>query len=373
MVKHLARIPRKGRAAALLALASAAAPAAALADATPSVVATIRPLHSLVAGVTEGVTEPYLIVPGGGSPHTYSLRPSDAAALEQAQVIFWIGEDLETFLTEPLETLGEGAAVVTLADAPGVTRLDFREGGPFAPHRHAGDEDHAHADHDHDHDHDHGEHSHAEHGHDHHDHADHDHDHGEHNHSEHGHDHHSHGHHDHHHGAIDMHMWLDPANARAWTAAIADALIAADPANAAAYAANADALAARLDDLTAELDAGLAPVRDRPFVVFHDAYQYLENRFGLTVAGSITVGPDIQPGADRVAEIQRRVRDLGVACIFSEPQFAPRFIDVIAEGTEVGTGVLDPLGTDLEDGPDLYFELMRRNAEALVDCLNAAG
>ena len=167
-----------------------------------------------------------------------------------------------------------------------------------------------------------------------------------------------------------MHMWLDPANARAWTAAIVDALVAADPANAEAYAANGDALAARLDDLTAELEAGLAPVRDRPFVVFHDAYQYMESRFGLTVAGSITVGPHIQPGADRVAEIQHRVRDLGVVCIFSEPQFPPRFIDVIAEGVEVDTGVLDPLGTDLADGPDLYFELMRRNAEVLVDCLS---
>ena len=363
MVKHLAEISSRGRryTATLFAFAAVAAPAAALADDAPSIVATIRPLHSLVAGVTAGVTEPYLIVPGGGSPHTYTLRPSDAAAIQQAEVVFWVGEDLETFLAEPLETLGEGAAVVALADAPGVTRLAFREGGPFAPHDH-GEEDNAH-DHDHDHDHDHAGHDHDDHGHDHHAHADHD----EAGHDEAGHD---EAGHDHHHGSIDMHMWLDPANARAWTAAIVDALVAADPANAEAYAANGDALAARLDDLTAELEAGLAPVRDRPFVVFHDAYQYMESRFGLTVAGSITVGPHIQPGADRVAEIQHRVRDLGVVCIFSEPQFPPRFIDIIAEGVEVDTGVLDPLGTDLADGPDLYFELMRRNAEILVDCLS---
>ena len=359
MVKHLVRISHRGRrhAAALLVFAAASTSAPALADEATSIVATIRPLHSLVAGVTDGVTVPYLIVPGAGSPHAYTLRPSDAAALEQAQVIFWIGEDMETFLAEPLETLGEGAVVVALADAPGVTRLAFRDSGPFVPRHHGTEEDHAHADHDH------GGHDHDEHGHDHHAHADHD----EGGHEEHGHE--EHGH-DHRHGAIDMHMWLDPANARAWTAVIVDTLVAADPANAAAYAANGDAVAARLDDLTAELEATLAPVRDRPFVVFHDAYQYMENRFDLTVAGSITVGPDIQPGADRVAEIQHRVRDLGVVCIFSEPQFAPRFIDVIAEGGEVGTGVLDPLGADLEDGPDLYFELMRQNAGALADCLN---
>lgn len=145
----------------------------------------------------------------------------------------------------------------------------------------------------------------------------------------------------------------------------------ADPANASVYAENGAALAERLDALAAEMEATLAPVRDRPFLVFHDAYQYLETRFDLAVAGAVTLNPAAPPGARRVAEIRERVQEVGVRCLFREPQFEPRIAEVVAEGADVTIGVLDPLGADLEPGPDLYFDLMRRNAGALADCLAA--
>lgn len=156
------------------------------------------------------------------------------------------------------------------------------------------------------------------------------------------------------------------------TRAIADALSAADPDHAGRYAANAARMEARLDALIDEMRGILEPVQHRPFIVFHDAYQYLEQRFGLEAAGSITVSPDVLPGARRVAEMQRKVGELGATCVFAEPQFEPRIVDVVTEGTPARGGVLDPLGADVPDGPDLYFTLMRNMATALHDCLSAA-
>ncbi len=438
------------RLAALL-LASAAlplAPAGAAAHGELSVAASIKPVHSLVAGVMEGVGTPALVVRGAGSPHTYSLRPSEARALDRADVVFWVGEDLEAFLVSPLSTLAADARVVALSEAPGIVLLPFREGGAFDAHAHdhgeadhghdhgGADHGHDHADADHGHDHaeadhghdhaeadhghdhaeaDHGhDHAEADHGHDHaeadhgHDHAkaDHGHDHAEadhghdhagadhgHDHAEadHGHDHaeadHGHGHdhaeadhghdhaeadHGHDHGAHDMHVWLDPMNAQAMVRQIAEALAEADPEHAAIYRDNAAAMAARLDGLVTEVDAELAPVRDRGFIVFHDAYHYFEDRFGLEAAGSITVSPETMPGAARIADIRERVADLGATCVFAEPQFEPRIVEVVVEGTDARAGVLDPLGADLEDGPDLYFDLIRGLASSFRTCLAEA-
>jgi zinc transport system substrate-binding protein len=347
----------------------------------PGVAASIKPVHSLVAAVMDGVGDPHLVVSGGASPHTYSLRPSDATALQEADVVFWVGPDLETFLQAPIATLAAGAAVVELAEADGLVRLPYREGGPFAGHDHdhgdaadaaaAADDGHG-DDHGHDDGHGHDDHDHGHDDHDHDDHGHDDHGHDDHGHDDHGHDDHGHGH-DHGHGSTDMHLWLDPQNAEAFAEAVVAALAEADPANAEAYRANGEALAARLDALTAELEATLEPVHDRPFVVFHDAYQYLEHRFDLNTVGSITVSPDVQPGAQRLAEIQHTIEELGAVCVFAEPQFEPRLVEVVTAGTGARPGVLDPLGADLPDGPDLYFDLMRRNARALADCLAGAG
>lgn len=331
---------------ALLAPAAVALFAATPALAAPNVVATIKPLHSLVAGVMDGVGSPELLIEGAASPHGFSLRPSDAGKLESADLVFWIGEDLETFLDGPLETISANATKIEMVDVEGMNILELREGGLFEAHSH-GDEGHkAHDDHDHEHD----EHAHEDDHADNHDHADdHDHDHA-----------HEHG---------DAHIWLDPQNARLMVAAIADALIAADPENAQTYNANGQTLAARLDALQAEIDARLAPARGTPFFVFHDAYHAFEESFDIEATGSFTVNPEIAPGAGRLTEIRAIVEQEGAACLFAEPQFSPQVIETIADGTGAGIGTLDPLGAAIADGPELYFTLMNTMADSLLDCL----
>ena len=304
------------------------------AHADVNVIASIKPVHSLVAAVMQGAGEPSLIIEGAGSPHTYSLKPSQAAALQNADLIFWIGEDLEAFLEKPISTIGSGKSV-ELIHSHGLETLGFREGGAFAKHGH-GDE---HAEEDHGHEEDHAE------GDEHED--------------------------DHHHdGDVDMHAWLDPMNAKAMAHEITEALAEADPDNAALYEKNAAALAERLDTLTTELSTELDPVKNKGFIVFHDGYQYFEHRFGLSAAGSITVSPDVMPGADRIREIQARIGELGATCVFAEPQFEPRLITVATEGSDARGGTLDPLGADIEAGPDLYFTLMRNMAASFSSCLS---
>lgn len=325
------------------------------------VVASIKPVHSLVAAVMEGVGEPSLIVTGAGSPHSYSMRPSEARMLEGASLVFWVGPDLEMFLSGAIDTLAGNAGVVELGAVDGLTLLPYREGGPFEAHDHAHDHEPAESDQDHAHDH-----SHAD-DHDHsHDHAheaeDHDH--------SHSHDHeHSHDH-GHGHGEHDMHVWLDPENAKAMVGAIESALADADPDNAQHYARNAEAVVERLDTLMQDTREALDSVENRGFVVFHDAYQYYENRFDFPASGSITVNPEVMPGAQRLGEIRDRIRELGVACVFAEPQFEPRLISVATEGTDARAGVLDPLGADLTDGPELYFELIGNLTTSLSQCLS---
>ena len=333
------------------ALLAAVAAQPALADG-PSVVATIKPVHSLAAAVMDGVAEPALLVRSGGSPHTYALRPSEARALESADVVIWVGEALESFLERPLETLASDARIVTLSEADGLLLLQTREGGAWDSHDHG---EHTEAEHhdehaEHEHHDDHDEHAEAEHHDDHDDHAE-------------------HAEHDHAHEGADMHVWLDPRNAGIMARAIADALISADPANAPAYRANMAQLQANLSDLEQAIGEQLEAAHDRPFVVFHDAYQYFETRFDVRAVGSITVTPDIQPGAARLRELRHAIEEVGARCVFSEPQFEPRLVETVTEGTAAKPGTLDPLGAALPAGPGQYFALMEGMAESLVDCL----
>jgi zinc transport system substrate-binding protein len=331
------------------------------------------------------VGTPELLVPGGASPHGFSLRPSDAAALQDADIVFWIGPQLETFLPRALDTLSGDAVAPPLIDTEGLTLWPVREGGAWEGHDHGHDHGHdqgheqaAAHDHDHEHgeDHDHGHDEAAAHDHDHdhgHDH-DHDHDHG-HDHDD-GHDHadeaaHAHG--EPHGAAIDGHVWLDPDNARAMAGAIAAALSAADPAHAETYAANAEALTAEIDALDADLADRLAPIADRPFVVFHDAYRGLEAHYGLNAVGSITVSPELRPGAARLVEVRDRIAELSAVCVFSEPQFPPDLVETVTEGLDARPGVLDPLGADLAPGPDLWAAVMTGLADDLVACLGETG
>ncbi|MEM9393310.1 MAG: zinc ABC transporter substrate-binding protein [Pseudomonadota bacterium] len=373
----------------------------AMAD-TPSVAVDIAPLHSLVSRVMEGVGTPNLIIPAGASPHQYSLRPSEAAALQEADVVFWLGEDLTPWLEDAVETLAEGASVTALLESEGTVLHDFREGALFEAHDH-GDEEHGHEDHadgeDHDHDHDHEEVKAEAHDHDHdHDHEheevkasadahdhDHDHDHEEvkadahdhdHDHEEHAeakahddHDHEEHAHEGHDHGEHDPHAWLSPQNASTWLNVIAAQLSAADPDNAGAYFANAAAGKAELEALTEEVSGILNPVRGGSFVAFHDAYQYFEMDFDFPASGAISLGDASDPSPARIAEIQGRVREEGIGCVLAEPQYNPGLVATVLDGTDASTAVIDPLGVDLELGSELYPQLIRNMATTLAECL----
>ncbi|WP_372400327.1 zinc ABC transporter substrate-binding protein ZnuA [Azospirillum sp. HJ39] len=305
----------------------------ALADA-PKVVVSIKPIHSLVAAVMQGVGEPALLVRGGASPHSYAMKPSDAKALSAADIVVWVGPELEGFLEKPLKANAPKARLLTLMELRGLTLLESREGGAWEAH------DHGHESHDHK-----------------------------------GHDHKAHDHKGHDHGddheELNSHIWLDPANARAIVVATAEALAARDPADAEAYRTNADRTLQALDALDAELKATLAPVKDKPFVVFHDAYQYFEARYDLSAVGSITVSPDRRPSAKRLSAIRAKIGGLGAACVFAEPQFEPALVQTVVEGTKAKTGVLDPEGADLAEGVALYPTLLRNLAASLRSCLGA--
>jgi zinc transport system substrate-binding protein len=277
------------------------------ATAEPQVLATLKPVHSLVAGVMEGVGKPDLLIGGALSEHSYALKPSDARKLRAATLIFEIGPDMETYLSGALASAG--GRVVVLEQAPGVVRLAARRGGLWSDD---GDHDH---------------------------------------------------------GPTDPHVWLDPRNAVAFTKAIADALVKTDPAHAGQYRANAARRIARLQALDRDIDRIVAPVRGRPYLVFHDAYHYFEARYGLKPAGAVTVAPDRPVGARRISELRQAVTSGRAICLFREPQFPPKLIDTLDADTKAKVGVLDPLGADLEPGPELYDRLMRNLAQSLARCL----
>ena len=329
-------------------------PGPAAANAAVRVVASIKPVHSLVSAVMAGVGEPHLLIRGAMSPHAFSMRPSDAAVLEEARVIFLIGESLETSLARPIDTLALDARVIALSEVRGLVRRTLREGGTFETHDHGTDEDHG---------------RHEGEGHENIGHAGEAHEgegHGTMNVA-------AHGAGSHESGAFDMHLWLDPVNAGMMVSAIADALSRTDPVNAGAYAANARALLGRLEELTMQIAAEVAPVRNKPFIVFHDAYRHFEDRFGLTAAGSIVVSPGRSPGVRRISDLRDKIRELGVTCVFAEPQFEPRLVDVLIEGTPARPGTVDPLGATIESGPDLYFTLLHDMAASFNACLAPEG
>ena len=345
------------------------------ASAAPPVVVSIKPLHSLVSGVMKGVGEPHLLIKGAASPHTFSLKPSDAGVLERARVIFWVGETLAPSLKRPIEVLPKRAKVVAMAEIQGLKLLKLREGGLWEAHDDHHDE-HGHgkakdADH-------HDEHQHAKEKDDHHDDHKHakgkdDRHHDEHKHEKGKDDHHDEkagGHHgEHHHGHLDAHAWLDPMYAKKWVDAIAHELEEADPRTRKIYESNARNLNARIDGLHEELARSLAPLKGAPYVVFHDAYQYLEKRYGLNAIGSVTFSPERKPGAARLVAIRKKIRETKAVCVFSEPQFQPKLVKVVMEGTGAETGVLDPLGADIPAGEGAWFTLLRNMTKSLKGCL----
>ena len=323
----------------------------------PRVIADIPPVHSLAAMVMDGVGTPDLLLPPGASPHEFSLRPSDAASLQAADLVLWVGPNLTPWLEETKSSLAPDAMSLELFSVAGTLHLPFRETPVFALSK---DDDH---DHDHDHGHDHGAEHDDEHGDEHsaENKDDHDHDHGEEHsagHDDHGHD----------HSEEDPHAWLDPVNAGLWLEAIADALGEIDPDNAQTYRANALDAKTKIETMTTDIDADLAAVGDISFVVYHDAYQYFENRFGLQTRGAIAIGDATDPSAARVDAVRDMVSDNNIACVFAEPQFNPSLINAVFEEADVKVGVIDPVGSLLEPGPELYPQLLSEMTQALAGC-----
>ena len=293
-----------------------------------SVVTSIKPIHSLTSYIMEGVGEPELIIDGVASPHNFQIKPSHAKMLQNADLVIWIGEDLESFLPTALKSIPKDAVVFELLDQSGLKKLKFREKNIFEGHDDHGHDEHAKKEDDHD---------------------------------DHGHDDHGHGH-----GSFDPHIWLDPANAKVIVKKITNQLSKIDKDNASTYKANSKKVIKDLDGLIKEVKNEIN--KDASFVVFHDAYQYFEKRFGLSVIGALTVNPDVMPGAEQLSEIREVIEHEKAKCIFSEPQFNPNIINSIASDTGVKTGVLDPLGANIDKGKNMYFDLIKDMSNSLKDC-----
>jgi zinc transport system substrate-binding protein len=303
---------------AVLSAAAFALTASAAAD-DLKVVVTIKPAHAIVAAVMQGVATPELLVDGVASPHTFAMKPSDARRVNAAHVFIRVSESLEPFTARLARSLPGSVRVVTLASVPGLTLHKLRTGGSFEAHAHA-EKSHGHG--------------------------------------------HSHGKSD-----TDGHIWLDPENAKLIAKHVAEVLGSLRPADAGRMRSNAEQFAAEVSALSREIEARLKPVSGRPYLVFHDAYQYFERRYGLTPVGSVTVSPEVPPSARRLMELRGKIASLQAVCIFAEPQFAPKVIETIAEGTTARKGVLDPLGAALPAGPGHYAALLRALAEDLAGCL----
>ncbi|MHA7878972.1 MAG: zinc ABC transporter substrate-binding protein [Saccharospirillum sp.] len=325
----------------------------------PRVAVDIAPLHSVVTQVMKGVGEPELLIQPEASPHSYSLRPSEAEALAEAQVVFWISGELTPWLENSLENLAGSANRVEMLELSETVKYGFREGATFEAHTHG---DHG-AEGVHD-EHSRGQDSHDQHHDEHEEHHD---AHDEHQ-DEHPKDHYA-GHDGHHHGEHDPHVWLDPMNAKIWSAEIAQALSEVDPANESVYQSNARDFARSMDNLIASLQERADRIEGIRFIVFHDAYQYFERRFGLPAAGAISVSDASDPSPARIREIQSMVAELGVTCAFTEPQYDPRLVKTVFEGSEVKTvGVMDPLGADIQIGGSQYSQLLEGLMSSLESC-----
>ena len=296
----------------------------AIAD-VPNVSVDIAPLHSLVASVMHGVGVPNLIIPPGSSPHDHQLRPSEAKAMQDANIVFWMGEELTPWMENAVKTLSSNASIITLLENEKTSLLEFREGALFEAHDHDDEHDDEHDEHDDEHD-------------------------------EHG------------HGSYDPHAWLSPTNAKAWLDVIAAQLSSYDPENAGVYFTNAASTKSEIEMMIAEINLALDPIRGRKFIVFHDAYQYFENDFGFPASGAISISDASDPSPARIAKIQKRIRDEEINCVLAEPQFKASLVQTVMEGSQANTNVIDPLGVGLKPGVSLYNKLIKNMAQSLTNC-----
>jgi zinc transport system substrate-binding protein len=279
------------------------------------VVVSILPIHSLVSSLMSGVGEPYLLLKGNQSPHTMTLKPSDARAINQADLLVWIGESLESPLARVVEKDPKTDRALSLLDTPNLHLLTVRDDLDWSKHDHSDHQDSAHS-------------------------------------------------HD-----WDSHIWLSPENARTIVHHLAQVLIKQDPEHTTNYQANLQMLLQRIDKMEMDFHTNISAVKDRPFIVFHDAYRYLEDHFDLNAVGSVSISPERQSGAKHIYKLRQKIRKLEAICVFSEPQFEPKLVNTLISGTETSAGVLDPLGMALTPGEDAYFQLMNALSKNLASCL----
>ena len=287
-------------------------------NAEVKVVTTIKPIHSLVAGVMDGLGSPSLIVDGSNSPHNFSLKPSHAKMIEDAEIIFWVGEDLETFMIKSLESIANNATKVSFMDLDNITKLKFKEENILEVEGYDDDHD--------DHD-------------DHYKHAD---------------------------GEFDAHIWLDPKNAIEIVNEIAKTLSLKDPNKKNVYYSNAEKLNHSLNELIEKINLSIN--KDARFIVFHDAYQYFEKRFDVSSAGALILNEEALPSAKKVSEIHKIIKKQNINCIISEPQFNPNIIKSIAQDSSILTRSFDPLGSSFDTNKNLYFEMILSLSNSLKDC-----
>jgi zinc transport system substrate-binding protein len=284
------------------------------ASATPKVAVSIMPIHSLVAGVMKGVGEPVLIMDPTISEHHYSLKPSDARKISNADIIFVVSDDLERALVDPIANLAPSATRIALIDAPGLRILPRRTNNLW----HNAEEEEAH---DHEHE-----------------------------------------------GNKDLHIWLSPNNAIAMVKYIAQVLASKDEDNASRYEENANEMVNRIYAMDQMLAKQLAFYKKAPYLVLHDAYQYFETHYGLNALGAISIAPDVSPGAKRMKQLKDLIVSQGVNCVFSEPQNRTASTVFLAEQAGVNIGELDPIGAKLTTGDDAYVRMMQNIGNGLAKC-----
>ncbi|MCB1851594.1 MAG: zinc ABC transporter substrate-binding protein [Gammaproteobacteria bacterium] len=298
--------------------------------AAPEVVVSIKPVHSLIAGVMAGIGVPDLLVRGSQSPHNLHLSPSDVRKLSRADLVLWVGRGLESALAKVLlVTVGE-SRILTLISLPGMQLLPLRQGGVWDRHSHTENSDER------------GGHEAVQQE-------------GGHNASP--------------ERNANSHIWLSPFNAGRIVETAVAALSRIDPENSDQYRRNGGAVLARIHRMDLAIGQRLSAVSGMPYVVFHDAYAYFEHHYGLNAVGTVTVNPEHLPGARSIQQLRSRIQSLGARCVFSEPQFEPGVVRTLLEGSEARAGRLDPLGVEIPAGPDAYFIMMEKLADALLDCL----
>ena len=322
---------------------------------TTGVISTIQPINSLVSAVIGNTGKSITIIPSEQSPHDFKLKPSDVKVLQNGNIIFYVSNHLESSITKVFKNLPKNIKLINLMEESGVNHLAIRDNDAWERHDHHGHDDHD--DHDkhgkkHD-DHD----DHDKHGKKHDDHDDHD---------KHGK---KHDDHDDHEKEDDVHVWLSPDNAIKIVQKVNKVLSLYFPENSKIYNDNTTKFIDKIKNLKMELVRELSPIKNKPYIVFHDAYQYFEKTFELNAVGSVALEGDIASSPKQISLIKDKIVKSKALCVFQEPQFDSKLVKIVVEGTDAKIGTLDPLGVNISENKDFYLQLITNMAKSLKECL----